>query len=146
LSLVQLYRLNLPCKPYPPQTIKGGVEGVSNPRNHHTPTHIGCRVIIRKEARTCLNPRVPHIPLFFAFVSTPSLKSNHKSTIGVDVFRHGVNFTSVSEPLSEDSAERFVWELDKRKGHNSLQHDSGGSKDEHPYRAPTQRHHPNFNS
>jgi hypothetical protein len=51
--------------------------------------------------------------------------------IGVDVFRHGVNFTSASEPLFEDSAEQLVWELDKRKGHNGLQHDSGGSEDEH---------------
>jgi hypothetical protein len=29
---------------------------------------------------------------------------------GVDVFGHGVNFTSVSEPLSEDSAiDQMVW-------------------------------------
>jgi hypothetical protein len=64
----------------PPKTIKGGVEGVSNQSNHNTPMHIGCRVFIRKEARTCLNPRVPHVPLFFASMSTPTPKSNHKST------------------------------------------------------------------
>jgi hypothetical protein len=32
------------------------------------------------EARTCLNPRVSHVPMFIASVSTPSLKSNRKST------------------------------------------------------------------
>jgi hypothetical protein len=43
-------------------------------------------------------------------------------------------------------AERLARELDKRKGHNSLQDDSGGSEDEHPDRAPIRRHHPKFNS
>jgi hypothetical protein len=55
--------------------------GVSNPSNHHTITHTGCRVIIRMEAQTCLNPRVSHVPLFITSMSTLSLESSHKSTI-----------------------------------------------------------------
>jgi hypothetical protein len=43
-------------------------------------------------------------------------------------------------------AERLAQELDKRKGHNGLQDDLGGSKDERPDGAPTRRHHPKFNS
>jgi hypothetical protein len=43
-------------------------------------------------------------------------------------------------------AKRLARELDKRKGHNDLQDDSGGSEAEHPDRAPTRRHHPKFNS
>jgi hypothetical protein len=43
-------------------------------------------------------------------------------------------------------AKRLAWELDKRKGHDGLQDDSGGLKDEHPDGAPTRRHHPKFNS
>jgi hypothetical protein len=42
--------------------------------------HKECRVFICKEARTYLNPRVPVVPLFFASVSTPSLKSSRKTT------------------------------------------------------------------
>jgi hypothetical protein len=80
LGFVQLYRLDLPCKSYPPWIIKGGVEGVLNLIHHHTKTHTGCRVVVRKEARTCLNHRVSHVPLFIASMSTPSLKSSHKST------------------------------------------------------------------
>jgi hypothetical protein len=76
-----MYQLDLPCKPYPPWTIKGGVEWVLNPSNHHTPTQIGRMVITRKEAQTYLNSHVSHVPLFIAFVSTPSLKSSHKSMI-----------------------------------------------------------------
>jgi hypothetical protein len=37
-------------------------------------------------------------------------------------------------------------ELDKKKGHNDMHDDSEASKDEHPKRAPTRRHHPIFNS
>jgi hypothetical protein len=37
-------------------------------------------------------------------------------------------------------------ELAKRKGHNGLQDDSGGSEDERLDGAPTRRHHPKFNS
>jgi hypothetical protein len=38
-------------------------------------------IIIRfhKETQTCLNPRVPRVPLFFASVSTPTLESSHKN-------------------------------------------------------------------
>jgi hypothetical protein len=43
-------------------------------------------------------------------------------------------------------AECLARELDKRKGHNGLQDDSGGSEDEHPDGAPTRKHHPKFNS
>jgi hypothetical protein len=43
--------------------------------------HTGRRVFIRKEARTYLNPHVPCVPLFFASVSTPTLKSSCKTTI-----------------------------------------------------------------
>jgi hypothetical protein len=43
-------------------------------------------------------------------------------------------------------AERLAHELDKRKGHNSMQDDLGASEDERPYGAPTRRHHPKFNS
>jgi hypothetical protein len=43
--------------------------------------HTERRVFIRKEARTCLNSCVPHIPLFFVYVSTPTLKTCHKSMI-----------------------------------------------------------------
>jgi hypothetical protein len=39
------------------------------------------KVIIRKEAQTCLNLLVSHVPLFVASVSTPSLESSRKSTI-----------------------------------------------------------------
>jgi hypothetical protein len=39
----------------------------------------GRRVFIRKEALTCLNPRVPRIPLFFTLVGTPTLKSSRKT-------------------------------------------------------------------
>jgi hypothetical protein len=38
-------------------------------------------------------------------------------------------------------AVRLARELDKRKGHNSLQDDSGGLEDERPDGAPTRRHH-----
>jgi hypothetical protein len=43
--------------------------------------HTGRRIFIRKEARACLNSRVPFIPLFFASVSTPTLKTSQKSMI-----------------------------------------------------------------
>jgi hypothetical protein len=43
--------------------------------------HTGHMVFIRKEAQTCLNPRVPHVPLFFTSVSTPTPKSSRKSMI-----------------------------------------------------------------
>jgi hypothetical protein len=43
-------------------------------------------------------------------------------------------------------AKRLARELDKRKGHNGLQHDLGGSEDECPDGAPTRRHHHKFNS
>jgi hypothetical protein len=42
--------------------------------------------------------------------------------------------------------ERLAQELDKRKGHNGMQDDSGASQDERPDGAPTRRHHPKFNS
>jgi hypothetical protein len=35
---------------------------------------------------------------------------SYEEAYGVDVFGHGVNFTSTSEPLSEDSAiDQMVW-------------------------------------
>jgi hypothetical protein len=37
-------------------------------------------------------------------------------------------------------------ELNKRKGHNGMQDDSGGSENERSDGAPTRRHHPKFNS
>jgi hypothetical protein len=43
-------------------------------------------------------------------------------------------------------AERLARDLDRRKGHNGLQDDSGGSEDEHKDGVPTRRHHPKFNS
>jgi hypothetical protein len=43
--------------------------------NHNTPTHTGRRVFILMKAQTCINPRVPCMPLFFTSVSTPTLKS-----------------------------------------------------------------------
>jgi hypothetical protein len=43
-------------------------------------------------------------------------------------------------------AKRLARELDKRKGQNGLQDDSGGSEDEHPDGGPTRRHHAKFNS
>jgi hypothetical protein len=43
-------------------------------------------------------------------------------------------------------AERLAQELNKRKGYNSLQDDSGGAEDEHSDGAPIWRHHPKFNS
>jgi hypothetical protein len=46
-------------------------------------TDIGRRVFVRKEARTCLNHRISCVLLFFASVSTPTLKSSHKTmTLG----------------------------------------------------------------
>jgi hypothetical protein len=46
--------------------------------NHNTPTHTRHRFFIRMEAWTCINHRVPCMPLFSAFMSTPTLKSSHK--------------------------------------------------------------------
>jgi hypothetical protein len=43
-------------------------------------------------------------------------------------------------------AEHLARELDKRKGHNSLQDDSGGSKDEHRDGFLSRRHHLKFDS
>jgi hypothetical protein len=43
-------------------------------------------------------------------------------------------------------AKQLAQELDKRKGHNGLQDDSGGSKDDHSDGAPTRRHQPKINS
>jgi hypothetical protein len=40
--------------------------------------HTGRRVCILTEARTYINPRVPCVPLFSMFVSTPTLKSSQK--------------------------------------------------------------------
>jgi hypothetical protein len=50
-----------------------------DPSNHNTPTYTGWRVVVLWEARTCLNSHVPHVPLFFTSVSTPTLKSSHKT-------------------------------------------------------------------
>jgi hypothetical protein len=43
-------------------------------------------------------------------------------------------------------AARLARELDKRKGHNSLQDDFEASEDEPGDGAPSKRHHPKFNS
>jgi hypothetical protein len=40
--------------------------------------HTGCSVFIVTEARTCINPRVSCVTLFFTSVSTSTLKSSHK--------------------------------------------------------------------
>jgi hypothetical protein len=42
--------------------------------------------------------------------------------------------------------EHLARELDKRKGHNGLQDDSGASKDEPRDRPPSWRHHSKLNS
>jgi hypothetical protein len=53
--------------------------------------YIGRRVFIHKEAQTCLNPCVPHVPLFFALVSTPTLKSSRETmTIGAHRGAHEI--------------------------------------------------------
>jgi hypothetical protein len=51
-----------------------------DPSNHNTSTHTGRRVFIHKKVRTCINPHIPRVSLFITFVSTPTLKSSHKST------------------------------------------------------------------
>jgi hypothetical protein len=38
------------------------------------PVHIGCRVFILTEARSCINSRVSYVSLFSTTVSTPTLK------------------------------------------------------------------------
>jgi hypothetical protein len=55
------------------------VEGGLDPRNQNTSTHTGRRLFICKEIQTCPNPHVPHVSLFFTSVSTPTLKSSHKT-------------------------------------------------------------------
>jgi hypothetical protein len=42
------------------------------------PTHTGRRVLILMEARTCINPHVPCVPLFFTSLTTLTRKSSHK--------------------------------------------------------------------
>jgi hypothetical protein len=51
-----------------------------DPSNQNTSVHTRSRVFICREAQTCQNPRVPCVPLFFASVSTHTLKSSHKTT------------------------------------------------------------------
>jgi hypothetical protein len=51
-----------------------------DPSNHNILTYTGHKVFIRKETRTCINPRVTRVSLFIASVSTPTLKPSHKST------------------------------------------------------------------
>jgi hypothetical protein len=64
-------------------------------RNQNTPTHIGHRVFILTVVQTCLNPLVPCIPLFFASVSTPTFKFDHKTkTIGT---HHGAHEIKICE-------------------------------------------------
>jgi hypothetical protein len=59
--------------------------------------HTGRRVFIRKEARTYLNPCVSRVPLFFASMSTPTLKSSHKTmTIGA---HHGAHEIKLRESI-----------------------------------------------
>jgi hypothetical protein len=36
-------------------------------------------IFILTEARTCINPHVPYIPLFFTLMSITTLKSSHKT-------------------------------------------------------------------
>jgi hypothetical protein len=43
-------------------------------------------------------------------------------------------------------AAHLAMELNKRKGHNGLQDDSGAPEDEPGDGAPSRRHHPKFNS
>jgi hypothetical protein len=54
----------------------------------------------------------------------------------------------LQQEVEEDiaRAERLAQEHNKRKGHDDLQDDSGGSEDECPDGTPTRRHHPKFNS
>jgi hypothetical protein len=55
--------------------------------------HIGHRVFIQKEAQTYLNPRVSHVPFFFASVNTPILKSSRKTmTVGTHRAAHEIKF------------------------------------------------------
>jgi hypothetical protein len=83
-------RSDPPCKPYPLVYKRRGRGGL-DPSNHNIMTHIGYRVFIRKEARTSLNPHVPHVPLFFTRVSTPTLKSSHKTmTVGAHRGAHEI--------------------------------------------------------
>jgi hypothetical protein len=64
-----------------PLTYKRRGRGGLDSNNHNTPTHVGHRVFIRKRARTYLNPHAHRIQLLLASVSTPTLKTSHKSTI-----------------------------------------------------------------
>jgi hypothetical protein len=79
---------------------------VSNPSNHNTPTQTERRVFIRMEARTYLNPFVSHVPLFFASMSTPTIKSSHKSmTVGAhhgaqQIKLHESNCVSINNQVS----------------------------------------------
>jgi hypothetical protein len=72
---------DLPCKPYPPIVYKRRGRGGLDPSNHNTPTHTRRRIFICKEVQTYPNPHVPRVPLFFASMSTPTLKSSRKITI-----------------------------------------------------------------
>jgi hypothetical protein len=57
-----------------------------------------------------------------------------------------------TEEIHQEAEEEMAWathlarELDKRKGHNSMQDDSGALEDEPGDGAPSRRHHPKFNS
>jgi hypothetical protein len=58
------------------------------------------------EAQTYLNPRVPCVPFFFASVSTPTLKSSHKTTTisahhgAHEIKLHETNGVSIYEQVS----------------------------------------------
>jgi hypothetical protein len=86
----------------PPFTYKRrGREGFI-PRNHNTPMHTGCRAFILTEAQTCRNPHVHHVPLFFTYVSTPSLKSSRKTTTPL---AHRRCHQAREEPRTTDNGE-----------------------------------------
>jgi hypothetical protein len=66
--------------------------------NHNTLTHTGHRIFILMEVRTCIYPRVSCVPLFFASVSTPTLKSSHKTmTVGTHHGAHEIKLHEIND-------------------------------------------------
>jgi hypothetical protein len=98
--------MDLPCKPYPPYPIKGGVEGVSTQRMIIQLTHTRRRVFILMEAQTYINPRVSCVPLFSMSVSTPTLKSSHKSRQLAPIV--GLTRSSFMRAMTFESTTKFL--------------------------------------
>jgi hypothetical protein len=69
-------------------------------------THIGHRVFMLMEDRTCINPHVPCAPLFSISVITPTLKSSHKPRQLVSTM--GLTRSSFMRALAFQSTTKFL--------------------------------------